>query len=311
MGLIDFSVQAQSTSRADWLSLARRAEQDGYVRLYGADHPGLSVSPVPALASAAAVTSDLAVGALVMNTGVHEPFDIAADVASLQLLSGGRAVLGLGAGHTPAEWAHIGRDYPSADARISRLFEVADVVRELLSGAAVDFAGEHITVQGRLEIADGQPRVPLLIGGNGRRLLRYAARHADIIGMTGLGRTLADGHSHQVQWTPAQIDERVELITDATPAGRQPIREALVQTVRLTDDAEAVAAQLISEFGAETLTPQQVLDSPYALIGTPEEIVTNLRRQAKDRGITAFVVRADTLDQMRPIREAMVRNHDA
>ncbi|WP_238454015.1 LLM class flavin-dependent oxidoreductase [Micromonospora sp. ATA51] len=99
-----FSVQARPADAASWLDLARRLEAAGFDALLAADHPGHGASPFVSLAAAAAVTSTLGLGSYVSNAGVREPILLATDVATLDMVSGGRARLGLGAGHTPAEW---------------------------------------------------------------------------------------------------------------------------------------------------------------------------------------------------------------
>ena len=249
--MVTFSLQALPTTTAtEWLDLARRAEEIGFDSLYVADHPGSCASPFVALAAAAAVTSRLRLGSYVANAGVREPILLASDVATLDVVSGGRAVLGLGAGHTPAEWAAVGRVRPGVRARVDHCIAVAEATRRMLAG---DGMAEPRAVQ--------QP-VPLLIGGGNTRLLGWAAKNADLIGLSGLGRTLDDGHSHEARWRTGQIDAQVEL------AGDKPI-EALVQRVEVTDDAGAIYAELAES----TSTPEEDLAAaPYLLVGTIEEI---------------------------------------
>lgn len=301
---IAFSVQAQPESAQQWADLTRHVDQAGYARLYCADHPGSTVSPALALAAAASSSERIGLGALVMNAGVHEPFDLAADAAALDLLSGGRAVLGLGAGHTPAEWAQVGRSYPSPSERIGRYLEVVQVVRELLARGPVRFDGRYVQVDAPDGLASPEHgEIPLLLGGNGRRLLTHAARHADIIGLSGLGRTLPDGHRHEVAWRADQIDERLELVRSATPPGRAPVLEALVQHVEITDDAGAAFHRWA---GDDLQGPEdELVQAPYVLIGTVEEIAARINWTAQHRGIRAYAVRAPVLDQVAVIRRAL------
>jgi alkanesulfonate monooxygenase SsuD/methylene tetrahydromethanopterin reductase-like flavin-dependent oxidoreductase (luciferase family) len=119
---IRFGVQADMTSDArSWLELARKVEALGFDALYVADHPGVTASPFASLASAASVTSTLKLGTYVCNAGVRDPVTLASDAATVDVLSNGRLILGLGAGHTPAEWTMNGSDCPSARARVGRL----------------------------------------------------------------------------------------------------------------------------------------------------------------------------------------------
>nr|BFE76339.1 hypothetical protein GCM10020092_096400 [Actinoplanes digitatis] len=133
--MADFALQAQPTSAADWLDLARRAEEAGFDTLLAADHPGSCASPFVALAAAAAVTTRIRLGSNVSNAAVREPILLASDVATLDVISGGRAVLGLGAGHTPAEWEATGRTRPDVRGRVARCIAVAEATMALLARA--------------------------------------------------------------------------------------------------------------------------------------------------------------------------------
>lgn len=309
---IEFSLQAFPTPARAWTDVARAAEEAGFRRLYCADHPGSIASPMLALAAAAAVTSRIELGPLVLNTGLREPFDIAADAATLDLLSQGRAVLGLGAGHTPAEWTQLGRPYPSAADRVARCIEAVEIVAELLAGHALSFDGTHIQLPDPVQLTHPRPvrsHVPLVLGGNGRVLLRHAARRAAIINLTGLGATGSDGHTHAPLWKPQHIDERLELIAANTAPGHTPTLEALVQRVWITDDAEADAeamrSRLLGSGDSHALSTPDLLACPFVLIGTVAEIVAKLRTAARDRGITAYVVREPALPEVATIRAAL------
>jgi hypothetical protein len=137
--------------------------------------------------------------------------------------------------------------------------------------------------------------VPLLIGGGNTRLLRWAAGHADIIGLSGLGRTLADGHSHTVRWRADEIDAQVEL------AGAAAL-EALVQHVEITDDAGAVLAE---RFKDVDLTEAELQAAPYLLVGTADEIVGKIRELDRRWGIARFAVRRPALDALGPLLDRL------
>ena len=134
--MVTFSVQASPTDAASWRDLARRVEAAGFDALLVATTRA-GASPFVALAAAAAVTSTLGLGSYVSNAGVREPILLATDVATLDVVSGGRARLGLGAGHTPAEWRAVGRERPDVAGRVRRCVAVAEAVRALLAGGEV------------------------------------------------------------------------------------------------------------------------------------------------------------------------------
>ncbi|MFG2100619.1 TIGR03621 family F420-dependent LLM class oxidoreductase [Micromonospora echinaurantiaca] len=295
-----FSLQAHPSDGPGWLDLARRAEAAGYDALLAADHPGAVASPFVALAAAAAVTSTIGLGSYVSNAGVREPMLLASDVATLDLLSGGRARLGLGAGHTPAEWRAIGRERPDVPGRVRRCVAVAEAVRALLDGDEVTVDTPELAMRAaRLETPRPVRRIPLTFGGANSTLLRWAGAHADVVGLAGLGRTLPDGHQHEVRWRAAEIEHQLECVA-AGAAGRAepPALEALVQQVTVTDDAEAAAAKTAGETG---LTVAELLATPFVLIGTEDEIVATVAEHRRRWGVTRFVVRADALDPLTPV----------
>jgi probable F420-dependent oxidoreductase len=288
-----FSLQAVPKDAADWLDVARRADAAGFDALLTPDHPGACSSPFVALAAAAAVTTRIKLGSYVSNAGVREPILLAADVATLDVVSGGRALLGIGAGHTPAEWAAVGRTRPDVRGRVERCIAVAEATRRLLDGeeVTVDSAQLRMTAAKLDEPRPVQAHVPLLFGGGNRRLLAWAAENADIIGLSGLGRTLPDGHLHEVRWRTEEIDEQVGALQ-----GR-PL-EALVQHIDISDDPEPA---LMERFGDTGLTADELRRSPYVLAGTEDEIVAAVREHRRRWGITRYAVRAPALDLLPPL----------
>lgn len=294
---IAVSVQAEPTPGRGWVDLARRVEDAGFATLYAADHPGSTAAPFVALAAAAAVTERVALGTCVVNAGLWEPVVLASEVATLDVLSDGRAVLGIGAGHTPAEWAAVGRALPGPGARVDRLAEVVEVTTRLLAGEEVTHHGAHVRTDGaRLEAPRPvQDRVPLLVGGAGPRVLALAARTADVVGVTGLGRTLADGHRHEVAWARADLDASFAALDVAcSAAGRRPALEALVQHVELTDDPRAAAERLAGTIGIDD--PAVLLDVPHVWLGPVEEVVARLVAHRERWGVDRYVVRPAALD---------------
>ncbi|WP_328471400.1 LLM class flavin-dependent oxidoreductase [Streptomyces sp. NBC_00448] len=285
------SVQAQLVDRDSWVRLARRVEATGYDALLTADHPGTSASPFVALAAAALVTERIKLGSYVSHAGVREPLLLASDVATLDVLSAGRARLGLGAGHTPVEWEMVGSRRPDVAGRVRRFLAVAEACRALLAGEQVttnspELRARHAQLTGPRPV---QEVVPLVVGGGNTALLRWAGKNADVVALSGLGRTLADGHSHETRWSEADIDRQVEAVTQGAEGRVQPPDvEALVQVVEVTDDLEGAAERLAATFGT---TPAEVLDSPYVWVGTVAEIADAIARHDQRWGITRYVVR--------------------
>jgi probable F420-dependent oxidoreductase len=279
---------AWAGSRAAWRDEARRAEDLGFDTIVVPDHIADELlSPMVALATMAEATTTLRVGTFVLNNDFRHPALLAREAATIDLLTDGRLELGVGAGHAAPEYAEIGLPFDPARVRVTRLEESARLMRKLFDGEEVTFAGAHYQVAAhRL----APPRRPtLLIGGNGDRVLRVGARYADIVGLTGTGRTLPDGQKHEVEWSPEQIDAKVAIVREAAGDRLDDVEfNALVQYVEITPDrratAEAVGARL-------EVDPEVLLNAPYMLVGTVEEIVEQLHRARERWGFSYYVTR--------------------
>ncbi|GAA5017856.1 LLM class flavin-dependent oxidoreductase [Streptomyces siamensis] len=301
------SVQAQPLDATTWTALAQRVEADGYDALLAADHPGTTASPFVALAAAAAVTERIGVGTYVSQAGVREPLLLASDVATLDVISNGRARLGLGAGHTPAEWDMVGAERPDVAGRVRRFQAVAEACRALLAGETVTIDGPEVRAhQARLtNPRPVQERIPITFGGANTSLLRLAGAQADIVGLSGLGRTLPDGYLHEVRWNGADIDRQIDLIEQgAFGRATAPAREAFVQMVEVTDDAEKAAHEIAQRLHCSAA---EVIASPYAWIGTVEEIGAALTAHELRWGITRYVIREAYLDAADQVRAHLSR----
>ncbi len=298
MSNITVSVQASPADLESWLTLARGLESSGFSGLLLGDHPGSGPSPWPALGCAAAVTRTLTLGSYVVQAGVREPMHVAAEAATLDVLAPGRVLLGIGAGHTPREWNDIGQVRPGPRQRAERLAEFADVVARLLRGETVTHDGRHLALRGsRLEDLPTGHGVRLAVGGGHPEVLRAAARHADVVGLAGLGRTLADGHHHEARWSPADLQRQLRLVREeAARAGREPVIEALVQIVTVTEDRAAVAGQIAAR--TQGASADDVARTPFALIGSHAEMAAQLRRQSEEFGITGYVVRESAVPEL-------------
>lgn len=176
---------ATASSAAEWQAKARRAEALGYSALLVPDHLADCLSPWTALTAAATATEELRVGTFVLNNDFRHPVLTAREAATLDLLSGGRLELGLGAGHQRREYDEAGLRFDSAGVRVDRLGESLAIAKALLAGDAVDYEGSHYQVRGHTVWPGPARRPPILVGGNGDRLLTLAAREADIVGLAG------------------------------------------------------------------------------------------------------------------------------
>lgn len=307
MTAIAVSVQAEPADLGSWLELARRLESAGFRALLMGDHPGSGASPWPALGCAAAVTTTLKLGTCVAQAGVREPVHVAADAACLDVLAPGRVLLGIGAGHTPREWQDIGRDRPAPRDRAERLAEFAEAVATLLKGATVTREGVHLTLRGsRLDSLPAAGRVRLAVGGGHPVILRAAARHADVVGLTGMGPTLPDGHRHQVRWARADLERQLEVVREESRrAGNAPVIEVLVQAVTATRDRAASIQQIADRFPGASA--DAVARTPFLLIGSYQQMAAQMLAQASELGITSYVVREPAIPHIERVLALLSR----
>lgn len=305
-----FSLQiASAGSRREWIDLVKRADDGGFDMIVTGDHLEQCLAPLLPLATAAEVSDRLRLGVMVLNNDFHHPSLLARDLATLDLLSDGRVEVGIGAGHSKPEYERAGLHFDGASTRVDRLEEAVIVLRQLLDGETVAFAGDHYRLTDeRCDPSPLQEHVPLLVGGAGRRVHAIAARHADAVGFTGLGRILDDGQKAEpARFNSRHVDEDVAAL-EAAAAGRSaPLElQALVQAVVVTDDAIGVAAQMAAKH-MPSLTAEDILDTPYVMVGSTGSLVDKLLEHRERWGFTHYTVRREALDNLEPVIEALSR----
>jgi len=186
------------------------------------------------------------------------------------------------------------------------MIELVEATTQLLAGGTVSRTGEHFTLADAV-LNDPPPvrnPVPLLVGGNGRRVLHFAGRCADIVGITGLGRTLADGHRHEVDWSRDTVQAILQTIASTGDTRvDSPEIEALVQAVVVTDDVAAAAQQLTELIPGTSV--EDLLEAPFVWIGTVDEIAAKLRQTKQALGIDRYVVRPAAMSDARSVIGAL------
>jgi probable F420-dependent oxidoreductase len=282
----------------DLRALARAAEDVGFDVMHTWDHVVDGWSPLAPLLAIADCTTRLRICPLVLNNDFFHPVHLARELASIDQLTAGRLEVGLGAGHSFTEYAAIGLHFDPPQVRKARLAEAVEILRGLLSGDEVTYTGEHFQLQNVRTMRAHQERVPFLIGVNGHQALDHAARYADTIGLTMLGRTLEDGQRHEVRWQLDRLDRTVAYIRERAP---QVELNALVQRVLITEDREGALRELVGQIPGLSLA--DAFETPFLAIGTPDEIAAQLRMCRERWGISYFSVR--DLEAFAPVIERM------
>ena len=301
-----FGVTASRTPHGmSWTDLARRAESLGYATFVMPDHLGDQIAPIGGLAAAAAVTERLRLGAFVFANDYRHPLILAREMATLDVISGGRLELGLGAGWKTSDYRQLGLPYERAGARIDRMLESLRIVKRLLAGERVTSAGPWYRLRdARLEPKPVQAHVPVLIGGGGPRMLRIAAREADIVGL--LPQFDARGRPIVSQGTERETARKVAIVREA--AGSQAAFERLELNV-LVGDAGLIGSHTSPVRSAvavvKSAAPTLVGGSPYVLYGTLHRVRETLLRRRERLGISYYIWSSRLLDEMAPVVETL------
>jgi len=294
-----------AATREEWVAKARRVEELGFATLCMPDHFDDQLAPMPALLAAAEATTTLRIGTLVLDNDYRHPLLTAKEAATLDLLSGGRFELGIGAGwlHSDYEQSGIGWDPPGV--RIDRLEEGLAVVKGLLAGGKFTFTGRHYTVTGHpgTPVPVQRPRPPVLVGGGGRRILGLAGREADIVSVNFDLRSGSIGPQVGATATAAATAEKVGWIREAAGDRFDDIElSSTAYLTMVTTDREAVAGGLGAGFG---LDAEEVLAMPNFLIGTVGQIADELEQRRDELGFSYVVVGGECHEAMAPVVERL------
>jgi probable F420-dependent oxidoreductase len=298
-----FGIQLSSApSRDEWVRLARKAEDLGYSSLFLPDHFGEQLAPVPAMMAAADATTDLRVGCLVFDNDYKHPVVLAKEIATLDVLSEGRAELGIGAGWMNSDYEQSGIQHDRAGVRIDRMVEGIAVMKGLFADGPFSYSGEHYTIT---EL-DGLPKPvqkpgpPFLIGGGGKRVLGVAAREADIVGINpAIASGRIDGDAARNAAAEA-TDEKIAWVRAAAGDRYDELElNMLVFACVVTDDRAGMAETMAPLFG---VSPPEMLQTPHAWIGPADAICDDLLARRERWDVSYLVVQSeDAMDAAAPI----------
>jgi len=288
---------------------AQRAEQLGYHALVIPDHLLAQLSPTVALATVAAATSTIRMSAFVYNNDLRHPAVLAQDLASIDVLSGGRLDIAIGAGWNKPEYDAIGIGFDPTPVRQARLAEAIAVLKGAFSGEEFSFAGEHYSITGYTgyPVPAQRPHPPFFIGGGGRRTLTLAGQHADIVGLAPRIRkgpavdaqslTLA-GTREKIDWVREAAGERfADLEFNIYPSG---------WPATITDDLHGEARKVIDHLRNRTgveLTEDEVIDSPHLFIGSVDRLVEKFLQLREELGITSVLL--GDIGELEPVLERL------
>jgi probable F420-dependent oxidoreductase len=241
---------------------------------------------------------------------------LAQDLATLDVISGGRLEIGIGAGWNRPEYDAIGLDFPPVGTRVGQLAEAVAVLKGCFGGGPFSHAGDHYTITDydAMPKPVQRPYPPFFIGGGGRRVLGLAAREADIVGlaprlMAGDQRTprpdvrslTLAAAEEKISWVREAAGDRFDdLELNTYPSGAP---------VTVTNNARAEAtgrADRLRQMTGVEITPDEVLESPHMFIGTVDQLTEKLLMLRERLGISSFMLGDLTgLDALAPVVERL------
>ncbi|WP_085243353.1 LLM class F420-dependent oxidoreductase [Mycobacterium europaeum] len=247
-------------SRAAFVDKVKQAEDIGFDVLCVPDHLG-AVAPIPALTAAAMVTDKLKLSMYVLNAAFYKPALLSRDLGDLDKLSNGRLEVGLGTGYVKEEFDAAELPYPSAGARVDYL--------------------NHMTAY----LKEHHPTTPILIAGNGDRVLTIAARQADIIGLTG----------SRVKEADDPLTERVEFVRNAA-GDRFDALELNLAVTAVPAEGESLPDLAMTRRYAGGLSDEEILAMHSVLTGSPREMADTLLEYREKYGVTFITVQDNHVD---------------
>ena len=291
----------RTASRAEYVETVRDIERLGYSAVMLSDHLVDQLAPISALGVAAAVTSTLRLGTFVFNNDLRHPAVLAQELATLDRLSDGRLEIGIGAGWNKPEYESAGIPYDPGTVRIDRLAESISIMKRLFSDGPADFEGRYYRVTGFDDLPRPiqRPHPPFFVGGGSPKLLRFAARNADIVGIA--PRVRPDGKADVLGGTLAGSESKIAIIREAAGErlGELEINTYPSFSARVTDQTEPAAREVANRirqrYGVE-LSVRDVLESPHVFIGTVDSLIEKFRMLRDRLGINHIFVGEDYRD---------------
>lgn len=303
-----FGVQAATAAdRKTWVDLARRVEDVGFSVLAMPDHFDEQLAPMPALMCAAAVTTELRVGALVWDNDFKHPVVLGKELATMDLLSDGRVEIGIGAGWEATDYEASGIPFDPPGVRVDRFVESISILKKHFADGAFSQVGEHYEVNN----LDGfpkpvqKPHPPLLIGAGGPRMLKIAAREADIVGVN---PTLTAGHVNEevvASMTAEAVDAKVAILREAAGERIADIELNIRAFLVCIKDSVEEAVREVNSYAPLPASQEFLSSTPFALIGPSSKIIDDLLERRERWGFSYVIVGPQDIDDFAPVVAAL------
>jgi probable F420-dependent oxidoreductase len=293
-----FATTAERGRSAEhWREVALRAEALGYDTLLMPDHITDQLAPVAALAAAAAVTSRLRIGSFVFDNDYRNPVMLAREAMTLDLLSDGRLEFGLGAGWNTRDYEQLGIPYDLPKVRVDRFEEALLLIKRLWTEEKVTHEGAHYRVREAsvLPRPTQQPHPPVMIGGGGPRMLRIAAREAQILALA--PSINPSGGAKVGTVTVGSVEERIASLRHA-PRFAELELNVIVFDAQVTDTARSAVSALAARLKSGITA---VVKTPFFMYGSRASLVEDLLARRERLGVSYIALPGSAMRAFAPI----------
>lgn len=281
---------------AEWRGELRRIEDLGYWSVGISDHftQGWVMEPLVAMTAAAEATTSLRILSLVLGNDYRHPVLLHKAMATLDVLSGGRVEIGLGAGWLETDYEAAGLRLDPPGVRVDRLAESVEIVTGLFGPGPLSYAGRHY----QIAELDGLPKPvqaphpPLLIGGGSRRVLELAGSRAQIVGISAAMRAGAPAGRALLDLTAERVARKIGIArAAATAAGRDPAA-LRCQLPILSVDIPG-SRPWVSSLATAPTDPAVLAASPAVLHGSVDSCVEALHQRREELGVDYIHIGGD------------------
>ena len=284
-------------SAEHWREVAQRAEALGYDTLLMPDHITSQLAPVAALAAAAAATNTLRIGSFVFDNDYRNPVMLAREATTLDLLSSGRLEFGLGAGWNTRDYEQLGIAYDAPKVRVDRMEEALGLIKRLWTEEQVTHQGTFYQVRNAVVLPKPtqRPHPPVMIGGGGPRMLRIAAREAQIVAIAPtLGST---GRPKLGTGTVGSVAERIATLR-REPRFSELELNVIVFDAQVTDAAQSIVEGLAAHIKSAATT---IVDTPFFMYGSRASLVEDLLARRERLGISYIALPGGAMKAFAPV----------
>jgi len=292
---------SRGRSAEHWREIARRAEALGYDTLLMPDHITDQLAPVAALTAAADATTTLRVGSFVFDNDYRNPVMLAKEATTLDLLSDGRLEFGIGAGWSRRDYQQLGILYDTPKVRVDRMEEAVVLMKRLWTEEKVTHEGSHYRVRDAtvLPKPTQRPHPPLMIGASGPRMLRIAAREAQIVAFVPSLNRL--GVSTLRSLMTGSVEKRIALLRRA-PRFAEIELNVIVFDAAVIDRARSIVDGLTARLKSAVTA---VAESPFVLYGSTSSVIEDLLRQRERLGISYIALPGRAMRAFGPVIAAL------